>query len=52
MNIYGGRKPKGEHKRSEIIQVRVTKEERAKIEETAAYYSLTVTDLIRKALGL
>lgn len=47
-----GRRPTGEVKRSEMLQVRLTPEEMAAVRETAAHHRLTVTDLVRKALGL
>lgn len=48
----GSGRPSDPGARREIIQVRVTADELERIKKTAEHYGVSVSDLIRKALGL
>ena len=48
----GAGRPAAADSRRHLIQFRVTEDELRDVKETAAHLGLTVTDLVRKALGL
>lgn len=48
----GAGRPKGEDARDQVIQFRLSKAEKERLEETAKHYGVSVSDLIRTALGL
>lgn len=49
--LGAGRPPQADVRRFPI-QIRLTEEELESVKETAAHYKMTVSDLVRKALGL
>lgn len=48
----GSGRPSDPGARRLVIQVRVTADELERIKKTAEHYQMSVSDLIRKALGL
>lgn len=48
----GSGRPKDPDAKRLILQVRVTEEECERIKKTAEHYGMTVSELVRKALGL
>lgn len=48
----GAGRPAEPTARRALLQVRVTEEELERVKKTAEHYGMTVSELVRKALGL